>query len=290
MRFITVALLLFAFSTSFTTALAQTSPYEALRLAVDDSQRLIAHQDLVSYVSQTLDNCSSKEEVMKVMKDWPFGGASAGSSKDWAIVLTWNSESFAREQLYGGFVIFSNNKSDNGWSYVELVHNAKEDVLDDGRSYRTDDWTGALYYQMILKYDGKTPVYTLLGWDGADGMVTRKVLETMSINNGRVRIGVPYIDNEKGLKKRHVLEYADVVQVTLKYEEENERIVLDRLAPSDPSLQGQTPFYGPTMEYDAYVWEDDKWVFTSDVEVKNTKNRKDKRPYNDPRPNRPRRK
>ena len=77
MRFITVALLLFAFSTSFTTALAQNSPYDALRLAEDDSQRLVAHQDLASYIRQTLDNCSSKEEVMMVMKDWPFGGASA---------------------------------------------------------------------------------------------------------------------------------------------------------------------------------------------------------------------
>ena len=116
----------------------------------------------------------------------------------------------------------------------------------------------------------------------ADGIVTRKVMETMSINNGRVRIGLPYIEKENGLKKRHVLEYSDILQVTLKYEESEDRIILDRLAPNEPSLQGQTAFYGPTLDYDSYTWQNDKWVSSEFVEVKNNGNKKDKRPYNDP--------
>ena len=127
-------------------------------------------------------------------------------------------------------------------------------------------------------------MYTLLGWDGADGLVTRKVIETMSVNNGRVRIGLPYIERDNGLKKRHVLEYGDIIQVTLKYEEDSERIILDRLAPNDPSLKGQTAFYGPTLEYDQYEWKDSKWVMESFVDVKNEGKRKDRKPYNDPRP------
>jgi len=106
----------------------------------------------------------------------------------------------------------------------------------------------------------------------------------MSTNNGRIRIGLPYIENDEGLKKRHVLEYGDILQVTLKYEEENDRIILDRLAPNDPTLQGQNAFYGPTLEYDAYHWDEGKWQITSFVEVKNEGKRRNRKPYNDPRP------
>lgn len=264
--------------------LAQNEAYDALRLASNDQERIIASQDLAQHMRSELVECTDKECIMQIVEEWPFGIAEAQSNKDWAVVLTWNTESVARVQSYGGFVIFNDNKSDVGLSWVELEHSAKEDVNDEGRSYRASSWTGALYYYMVLKYDGKTPIYTLLGWDGADGIVTRKVIETMSINNGRLRIGVPYLENEQGLKKRHVLEYGDIIQVTLKYDDEGERIILDRLAPNDPTLKGQTAFYGPTLEYDAYHWENNKWTLTSFVEVKNEVRRRDKRLYNDPRP------
>ena len=280
MRFFTTTLALF----TCLALQAQTSIYDALQNASNDQDRRFAHIELADHLRYKLDECKSKEDVMMLLMDWPFAGSSAGSKKDWAVVLTWNWESSQREQNYGGFVIFNDDKSDEGWDWVELVHDSSEDVNDDGRSYKPNNWTGALYYTMVLKYDGKTPVYTLLGWDGADGIVTRKVMETMSINNGRVRIGLPYIEKENGLKKRHVLEYSDILQVTLKYEESEDRIILDRLAPNEPSLQGQTAFYGPTLDYDSYTWQNDKWVSSEFVEVKNDGNKKDKRPYNDPAP------
>ena len=263
---------------------AQTSEYDALRLASNDQERITAHNELAEHMRVQLDACTTKEELVVMMTDWPYGAASAGSNKDWAIVLSWNSENSERKQSYGGFVIFNDDKSDAGWSWVELEHSLKEDINDVGRSYKTNAWTGALYYSMVLNYDGKTPVYTLLGWDGADGIVTRKVIETMSINNRRVRIGLPYIENTDGLKKRFILEYADILQVTLKYDEESDQIIFDRLAPNDPSLIGQTAFYGPTLDYNAFVWQEGRWVLETFVEVKNEGNRKDRKPYNDPRP------
>ena len=280
MRILLSIITLFASSFSY----AQTPEYDALGLATNDQARIIARSELATHMRAQLDSCTTKEELVMMMTDWPFGAASAGSNKDWAIVLSWNSENSSREQSYGGFVIFNDDKSDAGWSWVELEHSVKEDINDDGRSYRTNSWTGALYYSMVLKYDGKTPVYTLLGWDGADGIVTRKVIETMSINNGMVRVGVPYIEKNEGLKKRFILEYGDILQVTLKYDEETDQIIFDRLAPNDPSLIGQTAFYGPTLDYNAFVWQEDKWVLETFVEVKNEGSRKDRKPYNDPRP------
>jgi hypothetical protein len=76
------------------------------------------------------------------------------------------------------------------------------------------------------------------------------------------------------------LEYSDELQATLRYEPDNNRIVLDRLAPSDPSLAGATAFYGPTMTYDEYVWKGEKWEFSSNIAVRNSKDRERNRPYN----------
>jgi hypothetical protein len=276
----TIALLLCGFAS------AQTSPYDDLRLATTDSTRLLAHGAISQHLNNLLTSSQSLAGLEASISNWPFGKASAGEGEDKAIVLTWNAESEARSQDYGGVVVFASEDEDAGFDWVELTHDKGEDITDEGRSYREDDWTGALYYQMILQYDGKTPVYTLLGWDGADGVVTRKIIETMSISNGRVRIGTPYISRPDGLKKRHVLEYSDILQVTVKYEEELNRIIIDHLAPSDPSLQGKTEFYGPTLELDAYTWDMDKWVLSFDVEVRNSKDIQKHRPYHEPRPSR----
>lgn len=275
--FVSIALLL-----SFS-SLAQTQLTEALLAASNDTERFNANRQLRMDIRNLLNSVENRETLDTWLEEWPFGAATTGESNDWATVISWNTESSDRVQTYSAFVVFNDKKSDNGMSYVELIHDSREDVNDEGRSYRVDDWTGAIYYDIILKYAGRTPVYTLLGWDGADGLVTRKVIETMSISNGRVRIGTPHIEKPEGLKKRHVLEYSDILQVTLNYERKEDRIVFDRLGPNDPTLEGQTAFYGPTFDYDAYVWEGGKWKYKSGVKVKNSKDVQRHRPYNDPK-------
>lgn len=272
----------FALIISFS-SLAQTSLTEALVSATSDSERFAANRELREDIRTTLSSFESREALNAWLESWPFGKASTRDGNDWATVISWNSESSDRVQSYSAFIVFEDKKSPNGMTWTELTHDSREDISDEGRSYRVDDWTGAIYYDIILKYDGRTPVYTLLGWDGADGLVTRKVIETITISGGRVRIGVPYIKKPEGLKKRHVFEYGDIIQVTLNYEEKQDRIVFDRLAPSDPTLEGQTAFYGPTLEYDAYTWNGKRWEFQTGVKVKNDKDVQRHRPYNDPK-------
>ena len=284
LTYIVIAVLLFPFF-----SLAQTDQFNSLRLATTDSDRAIAHQELKDYLSQRLNEALTTEDLQPLIDNWPAGNASAGSGSEKVIILSWNSERLDRTQDYGGFIIFGFEKVGRitTFKWSELTHNRNEDPTNVARSYRVDDWPGAIYYELILTHVKKSPVYTLLGWDGADGQVTRKIMETMIVTNDRIRIGVPYLKTKEGLRKRHVLEYGDALQATLHYEAENNRIVLDRLAPSDPSLMGATAFYGPTMEYDAFVWDGKKWMFTQDVEVSNNnKSSRRNKIYNDPRSSR----
>tara|TARA_B110000116_G_scaffold69164_1_gene59726 strand:+ start:1782 stop:2672 length:891 start_codon:yes stop_codon:yes gene_type:complete len=266
----------------------QIEQFSSLSTAKNDTDRATAHQALNDFVVQSLNDALTTDDLEPLISNWPAGNITAGSGIEKVVILSWNSERFDRTQDYGCFVIFGFEKVGgiSTFKWTELTHNRKEDPTNVERSYRADDWPGAIYYKLILTHVKKSPVYTLLGWEGADGQVTRKIIETMIITNDRIRLGVPYLKTEEGLKKRHVLEYGDALQATLNYEADQGRIVLDRLAPSDPSLLGATAFYGPTMEYDAFVWEGEKWVFTKDVNVSN-KNESNKRNkiYNDPRPN-----
>ena len=267
----------------------QTTQFASLSSAKNDTDRATAHQALNDYVVKSLNDALTTEELEPLIRKWPAGNITAGSGKEKVVILSWNSERSDRTQDYGCFVIFGFEKIGglSTFKWKELTHDRQKDPTNIERSYRADDWPGAIYYKLILTHVKESPVYTLLGWEGADGQVTRKIIETMIITNDRIRLGVPYLKTDEGLKKRHVLEYGDALQATLNYEADKERIVLDRLAPSDPSLIGATAFYGPTMEYDAFVWDGEKWVFTKDVNVSNKKeSSKRNKIYNDPRPNR----
>jgi hypothetical protein len=261
------------------------SKFDALRTAVNDEERTLAHSELKVFIREILTDHDSSESLFEVFENWPAGIASAGKGDELVTVISWNSERQDRTEDYGAFVIYGFEGANlyDSFKWTELVHDRDEDPSDESRSYRVDDWPGAIYYELILTHDGKTPIYTLLGWDGANAQVTRKIMETMIITNDRVRIGVPYLNRPEGIRKRHVLEYSDALQSTLRYDFENDRIVLDRLAPSDPSLAGATAFYGPTMEYDAYVWSKGQWMFLQNVDVKNSRDKERHRPYNDPR-------
>ena len=256
--------------------------FENLRKASNDEERSILHHDLKVLVRETLADFDSSKPLSELFDQWPAGIATAGRGDELVTVISWNSERQDRTQDYGAFVIYGFDESEpfQNFKWTELIHDRNEDPKDESRSYRVDDWPGAIYYDLILTHDGKTPIYTLLGWDGGNAQITRKIMETMIISNDLIRIGVPYLNRPEGIRKRHVLEYADELQATLRYEPDNNRIVLDRLAPSDPSLAGATAFYGPTMEYDAYVWKGGKWEFTSNISVRNSKDKERNRPYN----------
>ncbi|HRO76752.1 MAG TPA: hypothetical protein PLP27_11460, partial [Crocinitomicaceae bacterium] len=49
------------------------------------------------------------------------------------------------------------------------------------------------------------------------------------------------------------------------YEEDRNRIVFDHLSPENPIMADFREFYVPDMSYDAFVFENDKWVLQEDI-------------------------
>ncbi|MFM1875437.1 MAG: hypothetical protein RL266_1174, partial [Bacteroidota bacterium] len=126
---------------------------------------------------------------------------------------------------------------------------------------RPSNWYGALYYRVLTnKFRGRT-IYTLLGWDGKDNITNRKVVDALSIQGSSVTLGASIFSTEKQTQShRLIYEYANDVSMALNFDEKEQMIIMDHLAPEDSRFEGQYQFYGPDFSYDALQFKKGKWL------------------------------
>lgn len=136
---------------------------------------------------------------------------------------------------------------------------------------KVSEWPGALYYEVIPFENarhGRTE-YILLGWDGTDKMSNKKVIEVLSFGrHDEVRFGSPVFTGDGKTKTRVLFEFTAKATMSLKYQEDKDRIVFDHLSPKQSNLEGMYEYYGPDLSFDAYHHEDGAWHFERDVEAK----------------------
>lgn len=254
--------------------------HDHLMQASSDTELRIAHEALKEGMRQAWNNADFWACDWSALSE-RMGVITAGEEEQSVAIITWNLELQNRTQEYGGFVLA---KDRNGEPIViELSHrksHINRQALDTKKRFKAETWPGAVYYSIIPQTQGKKLVFTLLGWDGADGIRSRKVVETLSIQNGKLRFGVPIIDLGHGSEKRLVLEYADGVTAMLRWREDLRMIVMDHLSAPEPQLQGNTSFYGPDMTYDALVWQKNHWVLKENLEIRDPDMKK---PWNNPK-------
>lgn len=99
----------------------------------------------------------------------------------------------------------------------------------------TDNWYGAIYYQMqTISHSAEEMVLLLFGLDNYHFFTKRKVLETMVIRDGTVHFGQSMIEMEEGLprvywKRRFILDYSAQAPATLRYDSDRDKIIFDHL-------------------------------------------------------------
>ena len=194
-------------------------------------------------------------------------------------LITWNLPRQNGSHHFEGLLLHSKNGKKN---LHELRDATSSIASPEVPELSTDQWYGALYYEVIpVKKGGKT-YYTLLGWKGADRVETRKVIDVLHFKGGTPKFGSPIFGSGKLKRNRKVFNYSFHSTMTLRYEPEYSGIVMDHLSPSRPDLEGQFAFYGPDMSYDAYVWEKDHWKFERDIDARDRS--RSGKPFNAPPP------
>ena len=177
-------------------------------------------------------------------------------------------------------------RKDNGtYDYFCIIHQKKKrdfeiiELIDKSENIRNPDfedldsknWYGALYYNIIYVKKSGRKFYTLLGWDGNDGRSTKKIIEPMYFSGkNKVKFGLPIFKlKDKSKKRRIILECDSKSSFSLKYSEDDNRVIFDQLVPIKKELEGMHEYYIPEGTYNAFNYLNGKWVLEEDIDARN---------------------
>lgn len=197
-----------------------------------------------------------------------FPGISTLLSSDKRLkIVTWNVEDMNGTHHFYGIVTI---KREGSLEVIELKD--RRDAIESPENVGLDasKWYGAIYYKIIpVEYQGET-CYTMLGYNGKDSFSQERIVDFIRISSGgEVSFGAPVFVYQGRRMHRLIFEYSNQANMMLRYDRENERIVMDHLAPRSPRYEGDRSYYGPDFSYDALKFDGAKWRLIEDVEVRN---------------------
>lgn len=196
-------------------------------------------------------------------------------------IINWDLPKDDGTFTYFGFIQVYDSKSKK---YILHKLTDRSDEVKSPENYTSDNkkWYGMLYYKIIKKTNKKNTHYILLGFDGNDKISRKKIIDVVKFNNNNVpQFGDAIFKMEKKTVRRVIFEYNAGAVMSLKYNEKDDLIIFDHLAPPNENLKGQFQFYGPDFSYDAMEYSKGKWSYVADIDARNKKNYKDKI-YNTP--------
>ena len=135
---------------------------------------------------------------------------------------------------------------------------------------KSDEWYGCLYYAVIVKTKRKKTYYTLLGWDGNNNIIARKIIDVLIFKpNNEPVLGASVFKMNRGTQKRVVFKFSATGSMVLVYDPEYKRIIFDHLSPAKPELEGQYQYYGSDFTYDGFKFRKGKWEFEEMLDPRN---------------------
>jgi len=217
-------------------------------------------------------------------------GKLAAPDKKFRIYL-WNLRMQNGTYRYYGFIQQTPGQHANVTSLIDRSDSIMEPET---QLLTPENWYGALYYKIIPVETGHSKtVYTLLGWDGINTLLTQKLIDILTFKeNGEIQFGAPlFLDYAANQNMRIIFRYSCEASMILKFDDQtlintkhwNPRkrefenttkqapiIVCDRLIPLDPQLEGLYQHYVPASDvYDGFLLEGSKWHYIKGIDVRN---------------------
>jgi hypothetical protein len=179
-------------------------------------------------------------------------------------VYTWNLNFSDGSFKYYGFLQYKDNTGVKVYFLDDKKYGSEGEI----RLFQTyTEWYGALYYEIITKKWNSTTYYTLLGWDGADFLINRKVVEALYFDRKAYPIfGKKIFKLNRVNAGRLIFEFSDRATMLLRYNSKQDMIVMDHLVPSEPKFANMYQYYGPDFSFDALVFRGGKWILQSDID------------------------
>lgn len=192
-------------------------------------------------------------------------------------LINWNIVNPDGTYNYYCFIQFYNDDNDE-IRLTELTDKSDRIIDPEQQVLAADQWYGALYYEIVPAKVKKRKHYLLLGWDGGDLFINRKVIDVLSFSSSGVpRFGKSVFKFNKDRKKRVIFEFSYMATMRLIYDDDIDMVVFEHMSPLKPSLKGQKMAYGSDLTFDGLEFEDGKWILRENLDVKISKKLLNKR-------------
>ena len=185
-------------------------------------------------------------------------------------VVNWNVEQDDKTQKYFCFI----QRYDEKKKELQLNEFTKGNYVMPLRPteiLQSNQWYGALYYQIIPFEKGNRDMYVLLGWDGLGTASNMKMIDVLYFSGTSAKLGSPVFKVGSETFKRVFYEHSEKTTMSLRYDEKHDRILFDHLSPESNNLVGHYSYYVPDLSYDAFELKNGKWYLKEDVIAVNGK-------------------
>lgn len=228
------------------------------------SNNIINGEDQLTRITSTYYFIQNFKEVLKIKNsyNYPFNKLQTISilkpEDNKFRIYTWNLLLDSGKYMYFGVIQMNLKDSFQIFGLYDsssTLKNPTYAILDNRH------WMGALYYQIQEYKHNKKTYYLLMGWDGENALLNRKLIDILWFDeNGQPKFGSPVFDNGGDIQSRMIFTFAEDATILLRYEKEEKIIIFANTVPPNPNMKGQFQYYLPDGTYDFMRYKKGFWV------------------------------
>jgi hypothetical protein len=237
--------------------------------AYEASHRYRAEQKFTELFESELMMAKSFENDFRELKWVSIKKASDQSFR----IITWQLKHSDGIYTYKGWIQMKEG------SIIKLTDNAQEMGDISFETQTSDDWFGALYYNMIEKGEGQNKYYLLFGYNGWNDRTHKKIIDVLHFKNGNPTFGkaiFSQMDKIEGTRYRTkiLLEFDATANVNCNFNSDLNLIVHDFITTTEAYGSIGEPKKIPDGTYVAYEDKGDFWHKIDMLEI-STQSEKD---------------
>ena len=184
-------------------------------------------------------------------------------------IFSWFNQNNDGTYRYFGAIQKNNPSKLELYPLFDNTQNLKNKANLADSTLKTNEWFGAVYYQIVPVLNIKEPYFLLLGWKGKNAGSSSKVIETLRFIDGKPSFGLAVLETaskSNQFSKRIIFDYSSNASVLLKYMKDEKLLVFDHLVSENEQSKD---FFVPDLSYDGYKIKVNKWLFQENLKLKN---------------------
>lgn len=228
------------------------------------SNNIINGEDQLTRITSTYYFIQNFKEVLRIKNsfNYPFNKLQTISilkpDDNKFRIYTWNLLLDSGKYMYFGVIQMNMKDSFQIFGLYDssgTVRNPSYAILDHRH------WMGALYYQIQEYKHNKKTYYLLMGWDGENAQLNRKLIDILWFDEkGQPKFGSPVFDNGGDIQSRMIFTFAEDATIILRYDKDEKIIIFANTVPPNPNMKGQFQYYLPDGTYDFMKYKKGFWV------------------------------